>query len=180
MNQASVSRASGNRKPVKAIALGTFAVVVALGAWGRAQAADNNAPYTNMAPVDQYLMADRDAEIALSRSAAPDSISKEAEILVLGRHGYEIAVKGTNGFVCLVERSWASPIDAPLFWDPTLRAAICLNPPAARTYLPLTSKKTEWILAGQSKAQMFESLKTALNKKELPMQEPGAMCYMLS
>ena len=44
-------------------------------------------------PADQYLMADRNAEIALARSAAPDSISRDAEVLVLGRHGYETAVK---------------------------------------------------------------------------------------
>jgi len=49
-----------------------------------------------------------------------------------------------------------------------------------RTYLPITIKKTELVLAGQSKAQMFDSLKAAFDKKELPPLEPGAMCYMLS
>jgi hypothetical protein len=151
-----------------------------LGAAWQAHAQDTKTPYPNMAPVDQYLIADRDAEIALARSAAPESISHDAEVMVLGRHGYEIAVKGKNGFVCLVERSWTAPIDDPNFWNPKLRGPLCLNAAAARTYLPLTVKKTEWVLAGQSKAQMFESLKAGLDKKELPMQEPGAMCYMLS
>jgi hypothetical protein len=50
-------------------------------------------------PLDQYLM-ERNAEIALARSAAPQSISQDAEIMVLGQHGYETAVKGKNGFVC--------------------------------------------------------------------------------
>ncbi len=54
-----------------------------------------------MAPLDQYLM-EQNAEIALARTAAPESISKDAEIMVLGRRGYETAVKGTNGFVCIV------------------------------------------------------------------------------
>jgi len=58
--------------------------------------------YPSMAALDQYLMADRDAEIALARSAAPDAISGDAKILVLGRHGYETAVEGKNGFVCVV------------------------------------------------------------------------------
>jgi hypothetical protein len=168
------------RKIVRTIALGSLALAVVLGAGLQAHAQDAKAPYPNMAPVDQYLIGDRDAEIALARSAAPESISQDAEVMVLGRHGYEIAVKGKNGFVCLVERSWTAPIDDPNFWNPKLRGPLCLNAAGARTYLPLTIKKTEWILAGQSKAQMFESLKTALNKKELPMQEPGAMCYMLS
>jgi hypothetical protein len=178
MNRESMNRKSLNR--VRSIAWGTFVVVVMLGAWGRAQAADAKAPYPNMVPLDQYLMADRNAEIALSRSAAPESISRDAEVMVLGPHGYEIAVQGKNGFVCMVERSWTANIDDPVFWDPTLRAAICFNPPAVRSYLPLTIKKTDLVLAGQSKTQMSESIKDALDKKELPPLETGAMCYMLS
>jgi len=69
-----------------------------------ARAQDAKAPYPTMAPPDQYLM-ERNAEIALARSAAPESISRDAEVLVLGRHGYESADKGKNGFVCMVERS---------------------------------------------------------------------------
>src|SRR5580704_785564 len=133
-----------------------------------------------MAPLDQYLIADRNAEIALARSAAPESISGHAEVLVLGRHGYETAIKGKNGFVCMVERSWTAPIDDPDFWNPKIRGAICFNPPAARTYLPLTIKKTEWALAGRSRTQISEDLKAAFDKKELPALESGAMCYMMS
>jgi hypothetical protein len=169
-----------NRKLVKTIALGTFALVVALGAWGQAQAADAKTPYPSMAPLDQYLMADRNTEIALAQSAAPESISRDAEVIVLGRHGYETAVKGKNGFVCMVERSWTAGIDEPDFWNPKLRGAICFNPPAARTVIPITLKKTELVLAGRSKAQMSEGIKDAFDKKELPTLEPGSMCYMMS
>ena len=168
------------RKIIRTITLGSFALVVVLGAAWQAHAQDAKAPYPSMAPLDQYLIADPNAEIALARSAAPESISHDAEVMVLGRHGYEIAVKGTNGFVCLVERGWTAPIDDPNFWNPKLRGPLCLNAAAARTYLPFTIKKTEWVLAGQSKTQMFDNIKAALDKKELPMQEPGAMCYMLS
>jgi hypothetical protein len=168
------------RKIIRTIAVGSFALVVMLGAAWQAHAQDAKTPYPAMAPLDQYLIADPSAEIALARSAAPESISHDAEVMVLGRHGYEIAVKGTNGFVCLVERGWTAPIDDPNFWNPKLRGPLCLNAAAARTYLPFTIKKTEWVLAGQSKTQMFDNIKAALDKKELPMQEPGAMCYMLS
>jgi hypothetical protein len=132
-----------------------------------------------MAPLDQYLM-ERNAEITLARSAAPASISQDAEVTVLGRHGYETAAKGKNGFVCIVQRSWTAPSDEPDFWNPKLRAPICFNPAAVRSYLPQTILKTKWILAGRSKAQMFEDLKTALDKKTLPSPESGAMCYMMS
>jgi len=133
-----------------------------------------------MAPVEQYLMADEKSEIALARSAAPESISGEAEVMVLGRHGYETAIKGKNGFVCIVERGWTAPIDDPGFWNPKLRGPICMNAAAANSYLPRTLKKTELILAGRSKEQMVQAITAAIEKKELPAMAPGAMCYMLS
>ena len=168
------------RQIVRTITLPVFALTVVLSAAWPQQAPDAKSPYPSMAPIEQYLMANRNAEIALARSAAPESISRDAEILALGRHGYETAVKGKNGFVCVVQRSWTAGIDDPDFWNPKLRAPICFNPPAARSYLPLTIKKTELVLAGQSKAQMFESIKAGLDKKELPALESGAMCYMMS
>ena len=167
------------RKILSTIALGSFALVVMLGATGQVQAQDAQTPYPSMAPLDQYLM-ERNAEITLARSAAPESISQDAEVMVLGRHGYETVVKGKNGFVCAVQRSWTAGSDDPDFWNPKLRAPICFNPPAVRSYLPQTIRKTELILAGRSKAQMFEDIKAALDRKELPTPESGAMCYMMS
>ncbi|MFY9752090.1 MAG: hypothetical protein WAJ92_05590, partial [Candidatus Acidiferrales bacterium] len=113
---------------------GCLVLVAVLGASWKVQAQEVKSPYPSMAPLDQYLMAP-DAEIALARSAAPESISQDAEVMVLGRHGYEIAIKGKNGFVCMVERSWTAGIDDPEFWNPKLRGAICFNAPAARSYL---------------------------------------------
>jgi hypothetical protein len=133
-----------------------------------------------MAPLDQYLIADKNAEIALARSAAPKAISDNAEVMVLEPQGYKTAVKGSNGFVCIVQRSWTAGIDDPDFWNPRLRAPICYNAPAARSYLPITIAKTKAVLAGKSKAQMFDSIEVALDKKELPALEAGAMCYMMS
>ena len=166
--------------PRKMTALGCFALAVVLGAAWQAQAQDPKSPYPRTAPLDQYLIADRNAEIALARSAAPESIAQDAEVMVLERHGYETAVKGKNGFLCLVWRSWAAGIDDPDFWNPKLRAPACLNPAAARFNIPLTLKRTELVLAGRSKTQMSADITAAFDKKEFPEVEPGAMCYMLS
>ena len=168
------------RKVFGTIPVSGFALVLVLGAVWQARAQDGMASYPAMAPLEQYLIADRDAEIALARSGGPESVSHDAEVLVLGRHGYETGIQGKNGFVCFVQRSWAAAPDAREFWNSNLRAPICLNAPAARSFLPLIIKKTEWVLAGRSKAQMVEDLKAAFDKKELPTLEPGAMCYMLS
>ncbi|HET7106325.1 MAG TPA: hypothetical protein VFI38_05920 [Candidatus Acidoferrum sp.] len=161
------------------IALGTVALAIGLCTALPLGAQEPKVPYPGLAPLDQYLMRDRNAEIDLARSAAPDSISRDAEVLVLGRHGYETAVKGKNGFVCVVERAWMSAFDDPLFWNPKLRGPICFNPPAARSIFPLTLKRTELVLAGLSKAQIIEGIK-AFSKKELPSLEAGGMSYMLS
>ena len=167
-------------KEICSIAVKGIALLVMLSTVWQATAQNAKTTYSNMAPIDQYLMADRNAEIALARSAAPEAISREARILVLGRHGYETAVEGKNGFVCVVERGWMSPADAPEFWNPKLRGPICFNPPAARSVLPTTLKRTEMVLAGRTKAEIIEGNKAAFEKGELPPLEPGAMSYMMS
>jgi len=40
--------------------------------------------------------------------------------------------------------------------------------------------KTKLVLKGKSKAEIVAATATALDKKELPALEPGAMCYMMS
>jgi hypothetical protein len=143
------------------------------------KADEKKTPYPSMAPVEQYRMA-RNAEIALAKSAAPAAIANDAGVEVMGRKGYETAVKGKNGFVCLVARSWTAGIDDPDFWNPKLRAPICFNPPAVRTYVPLMRMKTELLLAGKSKEQMFAAIAAALDKREVSEPERGSMCYMMS
>lgn len=169
-----------NRRRLVMVACLSFVVILGLVGIKRGQAQAPKRAYAIMAPLDQYLMPDRNAEIALARSAAPEAISREARILVLGRRGYETAVEGNNGFVCVVERGWMSPSDAPEFWNPKIRGPICFNPPAARSVLPTTYKRTEMVLAGRTKAEIIEGNKAAFEKGELPPLEPGAMSYMMS
>ena len=65
---------------------------------------------------------------------SPIHLPGDAEVMVMGRHGYEVAVKGKNGFVCMVERGWTAGVDDPVFWNqdtgsdllqPTGRAVQC-------------------------------------------------------
>jgi hypothetical protein len=171
---------SMQKKMIRLVALTSLAEVVFSCATGQALAQAETADYSTMAPFDQYLMPDENSEIALARSAAPASVSKGAEVMVLGRNGYSIAVKGTNGFLCIVERSWASATDDPGFWNPKVRAPNCFNPPAASTFVPIFLMKTKLVLAGRSKTEIAKAIALALDRKELPAIEPGAMCYMMS
>lgn len=136
--------------------------------------------YPSMAPLSQYLIADRDAEIALARSAAPQGISGKATIQVLGHSGYTTAFKGSNGFVCIVERAWMSPFNSPQFWDPRVRGPDCYNPEAAKSILPIVYKRTDLALSGLSKEKIQAAMKAALQAKQLPSLAPGAVSYMMS
>jgi hypothetical protein len=142
-------------------------------------AAAQSDQYPKMAPVDQYLM-ERNAEILLARSAAPDSISSDATILVLGRQGYETAVRGQNGFVCMVERSWMAAFDSPEYWNPKVRGAECLNRQAVRSIVPIAELRTRMVMAGHSKAEIVSALKAAFANKQLPDLESGNMVFMMS
>ena len=86
-------------KTLRKIAPASVALLVALGTAWPLPAEDTK--YPSMAPVEQYMM-ERSAEVALARTAAPESISQNATVMVMGRHGYENAATGKNGFVCIV------------------------------------------------------------------------------
>ena len=152
------------------------------GAIGTACAEDAKPAYPVMAPIEQYLEASAPAEIALARTAAPASISGDASVLVFGRHGYETAIKGKNGFVCLVWRSWAGQggFDDPDFWNPKFRAPICFNPAGVRTVLPAYFERTKWALAGASRAEMEKRTRNAVASKRIAAPDPSALAFMMS
>jgi hypothetical protein len=162
-------------------AIGILALVLMINIWFPApKAAAQSDKYPKMASVEEYLM-EKNAEIQLARSAAPDSISRDAKILVLGRQGYETAVEGKNGFVCKVERAWMAAFDWPEFWNPKIRAADCLNPQAARAMLPVVYLRAKLVMTGHSKAEILATIKAAYENKQLPDGvESGAMDYMMS
>jgi hypothetical protein len=161
-----------------------LATSIVLGALAGMAAADaptaGNSKYDGMARLDEYLIPDPHAEVALARSAAPAAISDKATLLTLNRQGYQTAANGTNGFTCLVERSWMSPFDSPEFWNPKIRGPVCYNPAASQSVLAYTLRRTKLVLAGLSKAQMLEDIRTAEARKELAVPEPGAMSFMMS
>ncbi len=143
---------------------------------------DAKSSFPAMAPIAQYHMASADEEAALARSAAPPSISTNADILVLGAHGYETTTKGKNGFVCLVQR---------LLLDRGLQRSGILEPQDSCTYLPQCHRsaeraasysrtRTQWVLADVSRATMLERTKAQIAAKTYAMPEIGAMSYMMS
>ncbi len=166
------------RRPM--VGSGVCGVAFLLGAFGSAGAGDAKPAYPAMAPIEQYRVASASEEIARSRSAAPTSISGDASVLTLGDRGYETTLRGRNGFVCLVQRSWAAGFEDAEFWNPKLRAPICFNPAAARTVLPGYLERTKWAVAGVSRADMIKRTNAELAANRIAMPEPGALAYMMS
>jgi hypothetical protein len=150
-------------------------VLAATSALGQAQ----TARYPHMAPLQQYLM-DRRAEIALAQSAAPRPIAQHATVLVLTPAGYQVVQKGSDGFTCLVERSWMKPFDDAEFWNWKMRGPVCYNAEASSTVLPYTYKRTDMVLAGMTESAIFDRIKADVADKQLLAPEPGSMAYMMS
>jgi hypothetical protein len=131
------------------------------------------------APFSEYLMA-RESEIALARSAAPERISSRATMKVLTRDGYEVAVKGDNGFLCMVMRSWSAAPDPEATYYSKLRAPICFDPVAARTVAPAEELRTRLGLEGKPPEAIAHEVAVRYGLGQLPKMEGVAFAYMWS
>jgi hypothetical protein len=144
-----------------------------------AQSQQTPNPYPTMAPISEYMMAPAD-EIAMARTAAPPSVSAHATVMLLGKQGFYVASKGTNGFVCMVTRSWFAGFDDPEFWNPQSHGPECLNPPAVSSVLPQFLARTQWVLAGATQAQLIDKAKAAFASHRFVQPAPASFAFMLS
>jgi predicted methyltransferase len=126
--------------------------------------------------IAHYLM-DTDREVALARSAGPEQVGAAATIHVLKSGGYELAVEGTNGFHCMVLRSWTGPV---LTYDTRTTAPICFNPQASATVLPVKIFVSQQIATGAAAAAIAEAIEQRVASGQFPLPQPGSFAYMLS
>ncbi|MBV8148026.1 MAG: hypothetical protein JO092_02910 [Candidatus Eremiobacteraeota bacterium] len=133
---------------------------------------------STMPTVSQYLKSPN-AEIALARTAAPASISNDATVMILTAHGYTVAVKGRNGFTCLVDRAWMH-LNIPTSWNLKIQNPVCYNAAASRTVLLYTLKRTILVLNGATEAQIEKTVSDAIAAKTLPPAAPDSIAYMMS
>jgi hypothetical protein len=131
------------------------------------------------APLSEYLMPE-DAEVALARSAAPENVSARATVKVLTPKGFKVAVQGSNGFTCLVQRSWSGAPDPKTVYYAKLRAPICFDPVASRTVLPMEELKTQLGLEGKGPEAIAQEAAAAYGLGKLPKMEGVAFAYMWS
>jgi len=127
-----------------------------------------------------YMSQSAESEAALARTAAPVTVSSKADIFVFGPSGYRRYSKGSNGFACLVERSWAKDPGDPEFWNPRMRAPTCFNLAAARSILSSYLDRTKWVLAGASEADVRDRVQRNVKAGKIAPPRSGAMSYMMS
>lgn len=127
-----------------------------------------------------YLPQSAGSEAALARTAAPATVSSKADIFVFGPSGYRLESKGSNGFACLVERSWAKDPGDPEFWNPRMRAPTCFNLAAVQSILPPYLERTKWVLAGATEADVRDRIQRRVKAGKIAPPRFGAMSYMMS
>jgi hypothetical protein len=169
---------SADAKPWKLVASATVIILFAAAIPSSAQG------QTQYPPLSEYMMP-QDAEIALARSAAPSNVSDRATIKVFSESGFEVAIEGDNGFVCMVMRAWSAPTYTPeafldfVYYSP-LRAPICFNPVAAETMMPYYELRHELGLQGKNPDEIADSIEAADTKGELPSIQTVSFAYMWS
>ena len=115
----------------------------------------------------------RERQIKLALSAAPAEVSSKAAVYVLGSKGYEKIREGTNGFSCLVGRSFEGTTDASI--DP-----MCYDAEGSRTLLLVKLREEELRAKGKSETEIKADI--ADGYKEGRYRAPGkpGFVYMLS
>jgi hypothetical protein len=142
-----------------------------------AAAQPNDGALQRLAP---YMPQSAESEVTMARTAAPAAVSSKADIFVLGPSGYRLESKGSNGFACLVERSWAKDPGDPEFWNPRMRAPTCFNLAAVQSILSSYLDRTKWVLAGASEAEVRGRVQRGVKAGTIAPPRRGAMSYMMS
>ena len=111
----------------------------------------------------------REREIALARTAAPAAVSRHATVMVLTERGFEVAVKGTSGVTCVVNRSHPQSLEPH-----------CFDAEASATVLPMELRRTELLREGKSNDEIDREIAAGVLGGKYRLPRRPAMSYMMS
>jgi hypothetical protein len=114
----------------------------------------------------------RERQIELALSAAPIEVSSKAAIYILGPKGYEKVREGTNGFSCLVERSFQGTTEVS-------SAPACYDGEGSRTLMLATMHSEELRAEGKSEAEIEDNIAKGYTDGRFKVPGPGFL-YMMS
>jgi hypothetical protein len=111
----------------------------------------------------------REQEIVLARTAAPPAVSRDATVMVLTERGFEVAVTGTSGVTCVVNRSHPRSLEPH-----------CFDAEGSATVLPMELRRTELLREGKSTEEIDREIAAGLLSGKYRLPRRPAMSYMMS
>ena len=115
----------------------------------------------------------REQQIALALSAAPTEVSSKATVYILGPKGYEKVREGTNGFSCLIERSFRGTTQ-------TSSAPACFDAEGSRTITVAYLRREELRAEGKSEAEIKDDIAKGYEDGRFKTPGPGFLFMMSS
>jgi hypothetical protein len=158
----------------------TLTVIILTALAANASAGDKGSNKNYLPSLEPYLLKEK-REIALARSAAPARVSRDAAIMVLTDEGYRTAVEGSNGFVCLVLRSWGNPtFAASATYVPEILVPECLDRKATGAILPVQLFRAKLGVQGTPPARIKEEVQRGFREGRFRRTETVSFSYMMS
>lgn len=116
------------------------------------------------------IVLERDEEILLARSAAPPEVSAEATVLVYRPGtGFEVAVEGSSGVTCLVNRSRVASLEPH-----------CYDSEGSETILQIHLREAELRERGLDAEAIQADVDAGIRSGALRLPSRPAMTYMMS
>src|SRR5438270_7116189 len=112
-------------------------------------------------------------EIELALKAGPVHLRNQATVYTFGRHGYEKARTGTNGFNCMVNRDGIQNGDTAV--HPT-----CWDPEGSRTILPVMLRVGELLAQDKSAADIKQVIDEGLARGRFYGPAKAGFAYMIA
>jgi len=129
----------------------TFAGVLSIGVLSSSTAAQDASREPSKEVHLVTASTPRERQIELALSAAPTEVSSRATIYILGARGYEKVRDGTNGFNCLIERSFAGTTQ-------NSSAPACFDAEGSRTLMLTYLRREELRAQGKSEAEIKDDI----------------------
>ena len=118
-----------------------------------------------------FLAPEKEIELALK--AGPVHLRSGATVFVFGKHGYEKARTGTNGFNCMVNRDGIQNGDTAV--HPT-----CWDPEGSRTILPVMLRVGELLAQQKSAAEIKRDVDEGFAQGRFHSPAKTGIAYMLA
>lgn len=112
---------------------------------------------------------ERQAEIALARSAAPGAVSAGSRVWLWTGERYAIGDSGTTAVNCYVGRPWVPSVEPH-----------CFDAEGSATIMPIQMRRVELYAAGRNDTETEKQVAEEIRTGRLRLPTKPAMTYMMS